>query len=162
MTSRLTVGRCDIGANAAFITLGLFGLWEGYRLGAGWGDTGPQAGFFPFVLSALMLLGGLWAAIQAWVTADPRPYFEDPQEIKDLLKVGIPIVLAIAAVPWLGVYLMSGIYLFLFALWYGRHPWWLALGVGVAFPVLMFFALQVGFHISMPRSIWARSGLVPF
>ena len=160
MLARLQMWRLDVAACLFFIAFGLLAMYEGYQLGSGWGDTGPAAGFFPFILAVLMVIGGVGAGVQALRRRDPTLYFEHPQEIVDLLKVGIPMAVAIASVQWLGLYLMAWVYLWLFSWWYGRHPWWLGLGIGIATSVILYYGLQVGFRINMPHSIWYRGGFI--
>jgi len=160
MLARYTVRRIDILFCGLFVVMGLIGMNEGYKLGPGWGETGPQAGFFPFALAVLMVLGAAASLIQAWVRHDDTPYFEHPQEIVDLLKVGIPLAIAIATIPFLGLYLMSAAYLLFFSRWYGRHSWLLCIVMAVAVPTAMYLALQVGFGISMPRSMWYGPGFL--
>ena len=44
----ITLKSVEIGASVVFLLLGIFVIREGIRLGPGWGDTGPQPGFFTF------------------------------------------------------------------------------------------------------------------
>ena len=152
--SRLTIQKADLAVTGAVVALGLFVIYEAVRLGPGWGDSGPQPGFFPFGLALMMSLAALGAFAQALVRKDSRPFFEVRREVVDLLKVGLPLALAIASVPWLGLYIMCTLYITLFAWWYGRFRWYLSLAAGPAVAVTLYLTLFRGFHISMPKSIW--------
>ena len=136
-------------------------MMEGWRLGAGWGERGPQSGFFPFSLSLVLALGLVAVLIEAWRGRDTRPFFAAPEEWIDLLKVGVPSGLAIALTPSLGLYLTSGLYVFAFMAWYGRYPWTRALLGGIAVPVALYLLLRYGFNIGMPMSPWYRQGILP-
>ena len=111
-------------------------MMEGWRLGAGWGERGPQSGFFPFSLSLVLALGLVAVLIEAWRGRDTRPFFAAPEEWIDL-------------------------YVFAFMAWYGRYPWTRALLGGIAVPVALYLLLRYGFNIGMPMSPWYRQGILP-
>lgn len=154
-----TLRTMDVAACAAFIVLSLFIAIEGVALGPGWGDSGPDAGFFPFTLALIMGLGALGAGIRALFSHSlVGHFFESPYEIVDLMKVGVPVALAVAAVPFLGLYLMTALYIFLFGWWYGAFRWHASLAAGAITAVVLFLVLQKGFNIAMPRSLWYGAG----
>ena len=37
-----------------FLVIGCLVMWDSQRQGAGWGDDGPQSGYFPFYIGLLM------------------------------------------------------------------------------------------------------------
>lgn len=156
---RPTLQITDLVVSAGFVALGLLVIIaiEVRELGSGWGDNGPQPGFFPFGLALVMSLAAIGAFAQALIRKDSRPFFEVRQEIVDLLKVGLPLALAIASVPWLGLYIMCALYITLFAWWYGRFRWYSSLAAGPAVAFALYLILFRGFHISMPKSIWYSS-----
>jgi hypothetical protein len=160
---RTTYRQVEIGAIVVFLLLGALLLVESFRLGPGWGESGPQPGLFPFVLTILLALGIVGVIyVNIYRHPDPRPFFEVSQEVTDLLKVGIPIVLAALVIRYAGLYAGSGIYLAFFMAWYGRFPWYWALAGGIILPVVLWMTLREGFNISMPMSMFYRSGLLPF
>lgn len=152
----------EIGVVIVLIALGGLVLYDAIRLGPGWGETGPQPGFFPFVLTIFLVIGALGVLVLALKNPDRRPFFEVSQEVADLLKVGIPVVIAVAAIRWLGLYLTSGLYLALFMAWYGKFRWYQALAGGLVFPLALWATLREGFNISMPMSVLYRMNILPF
>jgi len=160
---RTTHRAVELGAVICLLLLSVVLLSESIELGPGWGDSGPQPGFFPFLLTVLMILGalGVLCANVYW-KPDLRPFFEVSQEVTDLLRVGIPIVVAVVLVRWLGIYAGSGLYLAFFMAWYGGFRWYQALAGGILLPVIMWLALREGFNIPMPMSMFYRSGILPF
>lgn len=157
----LTLKSVEIGASIVFLALGILVIREGLRLGPGWGDSGPQPGFFPFTLAILLVIGAAGVLVGALRIRDSRPFFEAFEEIVDLLKVGVPAALAILLIPWLGLYITSGLYIGLFAAWYGRFPWYGALTAAILLPIALYVTLRYGFNISMPMSVWYSKGLLP-
>jgi hypothetical protein len=153
----------EFGAVICLLLLGVVILFEAIDLGPGWGESGPQPGFFPFVLTVALILGAL-GVLYANVYREPnlRPFFEVSQEVTDLLRVGIPILAAIVLIRWLGIYAASGLYLAFFMAWYGRFRWHQALAGGILLPTIMWLTLREGFNIPMPMSMFYRSGILPF
>jgi len=160
---RTTHRAVELGAVVCLLVLGVVLLSESIDLGPGWGESGPQPGFFPFVLTVLLILGTL-GVLYANVYRDPNlhPFFEVSQEVTDLLRVGIPIVATVVVIRWLGLYVGSGLYLAFFMAWYGRFRWYQALAGGILLPVIMWLTLREGFNIPMPMSAFYRSGILPF
>jgi putative tricarboxylic transport membrane protein len=156
--ARLTLARVETIAALAFLILALFILYEGMKLGPGWGDSGPQSGFFPFSLAVLVLIGAvviLGQCLLARIRGEAsQPFIEDPEEIRELARVGLPMAGAIASIPVLGLYLMSAIYMWLFAWWHGKFRWYTALFAGVVFSAATYLLLAWGFRILMPMSVW--------
>lgn len=151
----------EIGVVIVFIALGGLVFYDAIRLGPGWGESGPQPGFFPFVLAILLVIGALGVLAVTLKKPDRKPFFEVSQEVADLLKVGIPIVIAVTAIRWLGLYVTSGIYLALFMAWYGKFRWYQALAAGLILPVVLWLTLREGFNISMPMSVFYRMNILP-
>jgi putative tricarboxylic transport membrane protein len=162
MFPKLTIARTEVLVAVAFVLASVFIMFEGVRLGPGWGDSGPQAGFFPFSLATLIFLGGVAIAIE-WTVQLRRglgseAFFQEREEVTELFRVGIPIAMAIASVPVLGLYLMTAVYTTLFGMWHGRFRWYSALLAGILIPLVMYLVLDWGLRIPMPRSIWYGPG----
>ena len=87
--------------------------------------------------------------------------FDRGAEAREVLKVGVPIVAAVASLPYLGFYLMTALYVGFFAAWYGRYRWYVVLAASVLLPVVLFFTFERGFRIALPKSAWYGS-FVPF
>lgn len=160
---RTTHRAVEIGLVAIFLILGAVIVAEAVELGPTWGESGPQAGFFLFVLAIAMILGTIGVAyINAYRNPDMRPFFEAPEEVEDLLKVGLPIFALVLIIPLFGMYMSAGIYLAFFMAWYGKFRWYSALAGGIILPVVLWIMLREGFNISMPMSALYRSNILPF
>lgn len=160
----LGISRHAMELGVTIVLLGLGGLvfYESIRLDPGWGPSGPEPGFFPFVLTIFLVAGTVGVLIQSVMKADRRPFFDDPREVEDLLKVGMPIAIAVLAIRWAGLYVTAGVYLAFFMAWYGRFRWYQALAGGLLLPAILWLILREGFNIAMPMSMLYRSGTLPF
>ena len=159
---RTTYSGVETGVIIVLIALGGVIIYDAVRLGPGWGAQGPEPGFFPFVLAILMVGGALALLFMSVRRPNRRPFFEVSQEVEDLLKVGVPILATVAAIRWAGLYITSGLYLAFFMAWYGRFRWYEALAGGIMLPVILWLLLRQGFNISMPMSVFYRTGILPF
>jgi putative tricarboxylic transport membrane protein len=160
---RMTHRAVETGIVVFLLISGVVIFAESLRLGPTWGESGPQAGFFLFVLSIAMMVGTLGVAyVNAYRHPDMRPFFEAPQEVEDLLKVGLPILALVLLIPLLGIYAGAGVYLAFFMAWYGKFRWYSALAGGILLPAVLWIMLREGFNISMPMSAFYRSNILPF
>lgn len=152
----------ELGVTVVLLGLGGLVFYEAIRLDPGWGPSGPEPGFFPFVLAVFLVAGTLGVAVLNVMKPDRRPFFDDPREVEDLLKVGIPIAVAVLMIRWAGLYVTAGLYIAFFMAWYGRFRWYQALAGGLLLPGALWMALREGFNIAMPMSVFYRSGILPF
>lgn len=159
---RTRISAVEIGVVVALLAVGGLTVYDAVRLGPGWGEQGPQPGFFPFVLTITMLIGALGVLYGAIAHPERRHFFEAPQEVEDLLKVGLPIFMSVLLIPFAGIYVTSGLYLGFFMAWYGRFRWYQALAGAILLPVILWLTLREGFNIPMPMSMFYRSGILPF
>lgn len=159
---RLSNHAVELGVAIVFFALGGLVLYDALRLGPGWGESGPQPGFFPLILTVALSLSAIAVAIFAFRNPDRQPFFEVSHEIDDLFKVGTPILIAIIAIPWLGLYITSGLYLGLFMALYGRFSWYSSIAGAILLPAIMWLTFREGFNISMPLSVFYKNDLLPF
>lgn len=158
---RITLRSVDLAASVFFLALAVLVIFEGVRLGAGWDERGPQAGFFPFWLAVLMAFGAAAAFLQALRRRFDTAFFEQREEIVELAKVGLPLALAIIVIPWTGLYVATFLYVWLFAWWYGSFRWWTMLAGALLFTGVLYFTLT-SMRIPMPHSMFYERGLLPF
>jgi putative tricarboxylic transport membrane protein len=144
------VGELVVGV--ALILVAALVIRECLRLGAGWGASGPQPGFFPLWCAVAMIVGVLVVIVQTLRGPVCRPLFDEPEDARQVLKVGLPMVAAIASLPVLGFYVMTALYMGFFAAWYGRYRWYVVLAVSIILPLVLFFTFERGFRIAMPKS----------
>jgi hypothetical protein len=140
-------------ATAAFIfALGAVVIYDSVRLGARWGDDGPQPGYFPFYIALIMCLASVVnfaLALRAKPQAD-KPFVEVGQ-LKLVLAVLIPSIIYVAAISWLGIYLSSALFIGFFMRWLGKYVWWKLIAVSLATSAVFFLIFEIWFKVPLPK-----------
>jgi len=150
--AQLDTRKAEIVVGALLVATAAIVVRETVRLGAGWGLSGPQPGFFPAIAALLMAVGAVVLIVRA-ARGPGRPLFDSQDQAVSVLKVGAPLVAAVVSLQYLGFYLMTALYVGLFALWYGRYRWYVALSAGLVLPIALFLAFERGFRIPLPKSV---------
>jgi hypothetical protein len=158
---KVKIKTVEIGVAVLLLALGALIFSESLKLGAGWGFSGPQPGFFPLVLTILIIVGCLIVLFVAFRQPAGETFFEVSQEIVDLLKVGIPILVAVALLRLLGLFLVSGLYLGFFMIYYGKYRWWQSTIAGVLFAAILWLLLREAFNLPMPMNVLYRENILP-
>ena len=129
---------------------------DALRLGIGWGSEGPQSGFFPFWLAAILAAVSLLVIVHTLRSRSAQP-FVTRERFAPVLKVLGPltgfVVLTDPPGPWpgLGLYVAAGLYLAFYMRWVGRHHWATVAMLAIAFPVLTFVVFETWFLVPMPK-----------
>lgn len=158
---KVTLNAVEIAVTVLILGLGALVFNEALRLGAGWSYAGPRPGFFPMIMTVLMVGGALGTLLFCILKPNRRPCFEASHELVNLTLVGVPILLVILAMQWVGLYVAAGVYMALFMILYGRFHWWAGLLGGAIFAVTLWFLFVKFLNVPMPMSVFYRSGL-PF
>jgi len=138
------------------------------RAGALVDRTGTQpggigAGFYPFWSAALVFACAAFIGYRSWVTPQPgTAAFEDRAALFAALKLIIPMLVATAAIAWLGFYVVTALYMALFARWIGHYRWIWVVALAVLMPAAIYASFEIGFRVSLPKSFLYDAGLLPF
>ena len=124
---------------------------------------GVGAGFYPFWSAALVFVCAAVVAYRAWKTPAPgTSAFEGREAVIAAAKLIVPMVIAAASILVLGFYVMTGLYMGLFARWIGRYRWvWVAV-LTVGMPAAIYATFELGFRVSLPKSFLYDAGILPF
>ena len=124
---------------------------------------GIGAGFYPFWSAALVFACAAFIGYRSWVTPQPgTAAFEDRAALFAALKLIVPMLVATAAIAWLGFYVVTALYMGLFARWIGHYRWIWVVALAVLMPAAIYGAFEIGFRVSLPKSFLYDAGLLPF
>jgi hypothetical protein len=137
--------------------LGGAAMWDSRRLGAGWGAEGPQSGYFPFWIGAVLLganLCNLVLALRARGGAAKGGgggLFVSWPQLRRVLSVLLPTALYVAAIPFTGLYLASAALVVWFMVRLGGFPLWMAAAAGLATALVAFVVFELWFLVALPK-----------
>ena len=129
---------------------------------AAWGATGPGAGFYPFWSAAMMAVAAVLILVASLRTPRGGPLFASSQGPATLAKLVAPMIVAVALINGLGFYIVSGVYMALFARWIGGYRWGVVAAVGLGLPIALYFGFERGFRVPLPKSVLYGDGLYDY
>jgi hypothetical protein len=135
-----------------FMAAGTVVIVDSLRIGAGWIDPdGPQAGYFPLRMGAIMAISSLVVLVHAVLARGSRRAFVDLHAFKQVLLVLIPAATFVAAVNYIGMYVSSAVYIAAFMIYMGRYNWLTSAAIAVAVVLVLFFMFEVWFLVPLPK-----------
>ena len=150
--SAASVKAVEVGVAVAIFLFGALVVFDSYRIGARWGDDGPQAGYFPFYVGLLICLASAAIFARAFRnSALAAESFVSRDELKKILTVLVPTVVYVALIAPLGFYLASTLYIAYFMWHLGRYPWVKIAPVAIGVSVAFFLIFEIWFSVPLPK-----------
>src|SRR5712692_836845 len=150
--SAASVRAVEIGVAVVIFLFGALVVFDSYRLGARWGDDGPQAGYFPFYVGLLICASG--AAILVRALRNPAfaaESFVSREELKKILTVLVPTVVYVSVIGYLGFYVASTLYIAYFMWHLGKYSWIKIAPVSIGVSVAFFLIFEIWFSVPLPK-----------
>lgn len=148
----LRMGTAELVVAGLFILLGAVVIFDSLRLGAKWGDDGPQSGYFPFYLGVLVCVSSAINFLRGLRLRGPyNAAFVEVGQLRTILAVLIPSFIYVAFISWLGIYVSSTLFIGSFMRWLGKYPWWKAIAVSVGVSVAFFLTFEIWFKVPLPK-----------
>jgi hypothetical protein len=148
---------------ATAVLTGSFGLAvviQSLDNGIGWSSAGVDAGTFPFLTGIIIVVGSLYNLVRGVLPAASLanvPIAITPVELRRLAGLFVPAAIFVAAIPLLGMYLASALYVFA-VLAIPRHqslPRALAMAATAALALYVVFERM--FQVSLPHGALAAA-----
>ena len=152
MTERALVSRStmEIATALATLALGAGVMWGAVEHDIGWGDAGPAAGYFPFRIGALIVLGSLANLVLAFVgRRRDGAVFLTREQGRRVLSFGLPLLAFVMISLWLGLYVGAILYLFFTMVFQGGYRPLLALAVALSTAVVMRLVFPIWFKVPL-------------
>ena len=122
--SAASIRAVEIGVGVVILLFGLVVVFDSYRLGATWGDDGPQPGYFPFFVGLLICISAAAILARGWRNSTlSEESFVSRGELKKILTVLVPTIVYVSLISYLGFYLTSTLYIAYFMWQLGKYPW---------------------------------------
>jgi putative tricarboxylic transport membrane protein len=125
---------------------------DSYRLGARWGEDGPQSGYFPFYIGLIICVSSLVTLAQALTgKLGPSVSFVDRGPLRQVFAVLIPAALYILGIQLIGIYVASMVYIAVFMRWLGHYSWRKSVLLGIAVSIFVFVLFEIWFQVPLYR-----------
>lgn len=125
--------------------------YDNWRTGMSWEADGPQAGYFPFYLSALLGAASVYRLVSKLMEGGASDAFVTREQFRRVMQVFVPTLLFCLFMQWLGLYVASFLLITGFMWIIGRIALWKSLLAGVLFSLIMFLTFDVAFDVIMPK-----------
>jgi hypothetical protein len=152
MTERALVSRraMEIATALATGALGAAIMWGAVEHDIGWGDSGPAAGYFPFRIGVLIVLGSLANLVLGFLgRRRDGAVFLTREQGKRVLSFALPLVAFVVVSLWLGLYVGAILYLFFTMVFQGGYRPLAALAVAIGTAVVMRLVFPVWFKVPL-------------
>jgi putative tricarboxylic transport membrane protein len=141
----------EVAVAAFFLLIGAIVIFDSLRLGAKWGDDGPQSGYFPFYIGVLVCGASLVNMAVAFFRVGRDKVFVELAALKLVLTVLAPAAIYVALITWLGIYVASALFVAFFMRWLGKYAWWKVAAVSVGNSVVFFLIFEMWFKVPLPK-----------
>lgn len=127
-------------------------ITDSLRVGIGWADDGPRAGYFPFYIGLLLAASSGWVLVtqlRAWSAESEE--FATRQQVGLVLAVLWPMVLYVALIFAIGIYIASAVLIGYFMVRHGKYKAVVALPVAIGVPLFFFAVFEKWFLVLLPK-----------
>jgi hypothetical protein len=153
--SERTVGTRVVEVVVALMFMGIAGvvMADSLRVGARWGDFGPEAGYFPFYVGLIMFIASTGTLIAQFTGrgAPASANFVERSGLWHVLQVLLPTIAFVVAIGFIGIYVAGLIYLTLFMWWLGGYPFYKSIPLSLAVMGVLFWLFEIAFLVPLPK-----------
>jgi hypothetical protein len=154
--SVISIRAMDIITAILFLAVGLTVMIGSIKLGASWGSDGPEAGYFPFYISLIIMLSSAVTLYQAAIVDKKKKTesFVNKESFQQVMAVLLPAIVFVLGVQLIGIYVSAVFYIAIFMVWLGKYPIWKAIAVAVGVSVALYMMFEFWFQVPLPHGSW--------
>jgi putative tricarboxylic transport membrane protein len=142
----------DVAVAAGAFAIGVVMMVDNYHLGAGWAADGPQSGYFPFRIGAIICIASLVVFAQTLFHKNgDNEAFVTRRRARHVLLVFVPTVIYVFAIQWLGIYVASALLIAGFMRLLDRYSWIKTLLISVGVNMVLFWLFEIQFLVPLPK-----------
>lgn len=132
--------------------LGVLMMIDNFKLGAGWASDGPESGYFPFRIGAILCAASLVVALRAFMSAQGKSEeFVSWQKFKLVMAVLVPTMFYVLGIQFLGIYIASTIFIAGFMRVMDKSSWLKTILVSVGVNVVLYWMFEIQFKVPLPQ-----------
>lgn len=142
----------DAVAAAVIFAVGVVMMVDNYKIGAGWASDGPESGYFPFRIGAILCCASLVVAFRSLLSKQRKlEIFVSWARFKLVLLVLLPTAAYVLAIQFLGIYVASTFFIGAFMRAMDKSSWLKTLLVSLGVNGLLFWMFEIQFKVPLPK-----------
>ncbi|MBE0619323.1 MAG: tripartite tricarboxylate transporter TctB family protein [Burkholderiales bacterium] len=142
----------DAIASVVIFLIGVVMMIDNYKLGAGWASDGPESGYFPLRIGAILCIASVVVLLKSlFGKARKHEIFVSWKRFKLVLMVLLPTGVYVLAIQFLGIYVASALFIAAFMRVMDKYSWLKTLLVSVAVSVALYWMFEVQFMVPLPK-----------
>jgi len=152
-SSAITTRWAELVVALLIVAIGLVVVMDSHRVGIGWADDGPRAGYFPNMIGWSLTAAGAWTAgetLYRWKALSGQVFLSRARAVP-VLAMLLPTIVYVALVAMIGIYVASALYIAAFMRWQGKYRWSIVVLVSLAVPAVIFLLFELWFLIPLPK-----------
>jgi len=132
--------------------VGVVMMVDNYKLGAGWAKDGPESGYFPFRIGAIICIASVIVFLQTLYGKNRSTRtFVTWERMKLVLLVLVPTMIYVLAIQLVGIYVASTLFIAAFMRVMGKYNWLKTLAISIGINVTLFWMFEVQFMVPLPK-----------
>jgi len=148
----LTHSAMDAIASAGIFVVGVVMMVDNYRIGAGWAPDGPESGYFPFRIGAILCIASVVVLLKSlFGKQDKREIFVSWTKFKLVLMVLVPTAIFVLAIQFVGIYVASTLFIAAFMRVMDKYSWLKTLLVSIGVSVTLYWMFEIQFMVPLPK-----------
>lgn len=134
------------------MALAVLVITDSIRVGTGWGDDGPRAGYFPFYIGLLLFASSGWVALTTLLQwRNLKQSFVEREAFSGVLAVAWPSLVYVGLIGLVGIYLASVLLIAYFMKRHGKYGWALTAAVSVGVMAVFYAVFERWFLVPLPK-----------
>jgi hypothetical protein len=119
--------------------------------GIGWSSAGVESGTFPFMTGLIVAVGSLYNFVRGWLRGSE--FLVTRVEFRRTVALFVPAAVYVAAIPLLGLYVASALYLLGTLRLQNRVSLLASAVIAVVASVSLYFVFEWSFQVSLPHGL---------
>jgi hypothetical protein len=148
----LSHSHVDAIAALVIFVIGVVMMVDNYKVGAGWATDGPQSGYFPFRIGAILCIAALVVAIKSLLgRTRSRTIFVSWDRLRLVLMVLVPTIVYVLAIQFLGIYVASAVFIAAFMRVMDKRSWPKVMLISIGVSATLFWLFEIQFMVPLPK-----------
>jgi putative tricarboxylic transport membrane protein len=150
--SGLSYNTVELVTSVVTFLIGVLIMFDSYRIGSGWAVEGPQAGYFPFRIGAIMCIASAVVSLRSFFAKKKNvKVFVAWEQFKLVLMVLVPTLFYVLVTQVIGIYVASTLFIGAFMKTMEKTSWLKTVIVSVGVSVVLFWMFEIQFLVPLPK-----------